>query len=171
MLHKITVSLSTVNGTERKVLKMIGHIRDLGKADNTSSSLLLYNYGDQCTNITGGWATSGDGASLKSQYMYTGSAGGNAWSCFTTKKTIDLSKYSKIKITTNSTSPDITVGLLFPNGTSQTVISTCPTEGWGNALGNPFEKDIISLIRESVFVKINMKYHGLSLFKIELLKK
>ena len=151
---------------------MVGHIRDLGKADNSPSSLLLYNYGDQRTDVTGGWATSGDGASLKEQYMYTSSYGQLRWSFFKTIKTIDLTKYKKIKVTTNSTSPNIRVYLLYPDGTQQTVANSAPNEGRGeSSLGNPFEKSIESLMKESVYVEIDLKYDGLSVFKVECLKK
>ena len=94
-----------------KIIKVTGQDRTWRIPDGTQESsagerLYLYNYGDECTNVTGGWIGS---LTLSTQYngiyqknkdslLLSYSTMGYSASCFTTSKNIDISPYTKLYV-------------------------------------------------------------------------
>lgn len=73
----------------------------------------LYNKGDQCTSITGGWATRYDPGyttlTIKSDCLSFKSANGNYTGGLSTNKAVDFSGYSRLYVETDTTTSQIGV--------------------------------------------------------------
>lgn len=90
------------------------------------TDIYLFNAGDTCDDVTGGW-TGIQGGVVRDDVLYLGHSGmsmGQVW----TKQAVDVSGYSKLKLTISQTNDTVRAGLLVDEPTS---------DNYGNAnVGN-----------------------------------
>jgi hypothetical protein len=115
-----TWTVSCTNGTNTATTEASITSDGQSKSVELTYELYLFNNGDKCTSVTGGWTTkSGESISVSvgsSAITFTTSSGsGRGAAAYTTNK-IDTSKYTKMVVTGNMTTPDASEerrGLVF----------------------------------------------------------
>lgn len=134
--NPITISLaSCYQYTSNKWVKKVSKIYK----NNTWVPLRLHVYdnGDQCSSITGGWQTYNSGGSISFQstgVQLTGTTSGGTY--IYTKNTIDFTPYSTMTIIGNTTSAVYNTG--FQNCGLAKTVGTVTAGSWGTGTTGKF---------------------------------
>jgi hypothetical protein len=128
-----TWTVSCTNGTNTATTEVSITSDGQSKSVELAYELYLFNNGDKCTSVTGGWTTQkGESMSVSvgssAITFTTGSSSGRSAAAYTTNK-INTSKYTKMVVTGNMTAPDASeegVGLVF--GLTSSKSESTPTD-------------------------------------------
>ena len=112
-----------------------------GYTPPVSKNIYLYNDGDECTDVTGGWDIKYNISSSCFQrnsdnLSYTATT--DSWSYCTSNNLIDLSKYSKLKMLAD-------INISFGNQWNYAGFRLYSSKDWGTEYGEAYKRDVGSV--------------------------